>query len=297
MSIATPVSRSCGPPRGYLALAVLLAICAVLTAVPGRPFAAETRIVATRIEVHQELLRLSAVHHFSISGLEATRGVVAEGGVGDLASRLANLLAGFNHAAVFAPSGRLEHVTIVNAKQRSAKTDRASATLVVARDPVDAAATAVRDEVDDIMRRLLGSEASNAVVSSYFGRRRHPLNRQPHMHQGIDIAVAAKTPVHAVADGTVVAFGVGRDFGRFVRLRHDGGIETIYAHLGGFVRGMRTGRTVRQGDIIGEVGSTGLSTGPHLHYEVLVRSRNIDPLLPATVAVTRVSASKGAARP
>ncbi len=126
-------------------------------------------------------------------------------------------------------------------------------------------------------RSLLKTPIEAARVSSGFGMRRHPILGYSKMHRGIDFAAPTGTPVKASGDGVVVMAGRNGGYGNYVRIRHTDSFETAYAHLNGFAKGLSDGDAVRQGQIIGYVGSTGLSTGPHLHYEILVDGERIDP--------------------
>ena len=128
-----------------------------------------------------------------------------------------------------------------------------------------------------LRRSFLRTPLDGARVSSGFGMRSHPVLGFNRMHQGIDFAAPTGTPVYAAADGIVVTAKREGGYGLMVRLRHAGGTETRYAHLSRFGRGMTAGRRVRQGDVIGAVGSTGMSTGPHLHYEVIAQGRAVNP--------------------
>jgi murein DD-endopeptidase MepM/ murein hydrolase activator NlpD len=98
------------------------------------------------------------------------------------------------------------------------------------------------------------------------------------MHRGTDFAAPTGTPILAAGDGTVVRAGPFSSFGNYVRIRHANGYETAYAHMSRFARGMRVGARVNQGQVIGYVGTTGRSTGPHLHYEVLRRGEQVNPM-------------------
>jgi murein DD-endopeptidase MepM/ murein hydrolase activator NlpD len=97
------------------------------------------------------------------------------------------------------------------------------------------------------------------------------------MHQGIDFAAPSGTPVYAAGEGTIISAKRERGYGLIVRIRHANGVQTRYAHLSRFGRNIASGRRVRQGSVIGAVGSTGMSTGPHLHYEVVVNGRAVNP--------------------
>ncbi|MGI9337224.1 MAG: M23 family metallopeptidase [Gammaproteobacteria bacterium] len=115
-------------------------------------------------------------------------------------------------------------------------------------------------------------------ISSRFGRRKHPVLKKWRAHKGVDYAAPTGTPVRATADGEIVRLRKERGYGNVVFIKHYDIYTTVYGHLHGFAKGMRRGRKVRQGDIIGYVGSTGLSTGPHLHYEFRIRGVHKDPL-------------------
>ena len=114
------------------------------------------------------------------------------------------------------------------------------------------------------------------VISSLYGGRTGPINGGFDWHPGLDIAVDIGTPVYAAAMGTVEVAGWNGGYGQFVKIRHGNGYESAYGHMSGIA--VTTGQQVRKGEIIGFVGSTGYSTGPHLHFEVFVDGENIDPL-------------------
>lgn len=128
-----------------------------------------------------------------------------------------------------------------------------------------------------LRRSFLRTPLDGARVTSRFGMRSHPILGFTRMHRGVDFAAPTGTPVYAAANGTVISAKRERGYGLIVRLRHAGGVETRYAHLSRFARAMRPGRQVRQGAVIGAVGSTGMSTGPHLHYEVVANGRHVNP--------------------
>ncbi|MCX6842571.1 MAG: heavy metal translocating P-type ATPase [candidate division WOR-3 bacterium] len=114
-------------------------------------------------------------------------------------------------------------------------------------------------------------------VSSFFGRRPHPIRRVIRQHSGLDYVAPSGTPVEAVADGRVTSAGRSGGYGKLVEVGHAGGYSTRYGHLSGFGDGIKRGAAVVQGQVIGYVGSTGLSTGPHLHYEVRKSGSAVDP--------------------
>src|SRR5207244_10698735 len=115
-------------------------------------------------------------------------------------------------------------------------------------------------------------------VATRSGVRCHPLFHMWRAHEGVDFAAAYGTPVRATADGMVIRAGRAEGgYGNMIELRHANGIRTRYGHLSAFARGLHLGERVEQGETIGYAGSTGLSTGPHLHYEFLVNGRATNP--------------------
>ena len=127
-------------------------------------------------------------------------------------------------------------------------------------------------------KALMKTPINGARLSSRYGRRRHPILGYTRMHRGVDFAAPRGTPIYAAGNGTVTYAGRKGGYGNYIRIRHNGRYATAYAHLKGFKRGVRKGRRVTQGTVIGYVGSTGRSTGPHLHYEVHVNGRQANPL-------------------
>ena len=125
---------------------------------------------------------------------------------------------------------------------------------------------------------LMRKPMSSGTFRSGFGMRRHPILGYTRMHSGVDWAARTGTPIMASGNGVVEKAEWKSGYGRHIRIRHANGYESTYSHMSGFARGISAGVRVRQGQIIGYVGSTGLSTGPHLHYEVLVNNRNVDPM-------------------
>ncbi|MBR0754901.1 M23 family metallopeptidase [Bradyrhizobium jicamae] len=125
---------------------------------------------------------------------------------------------------------------------------------------------------------LVRKPVANAIMRSGFGGRRHPILGYTRMHTGVDWATAYGTPIFASGTGVVEKVGWEGGYGKYVRLKHNNGYETAYGHMSAFAKGMEIGKRVRQGQVIGFVGSTGASTGPHVHYEILVNGRFVDPL-------------------
>jgi len=124
---------------------------------------------------------------------------------------------------------------------------------------------------------LMKTPVDGARISSRFGRRFHPVLGYTRMHKGIDFAVPSGTPVMAAGGGVVTYAAYTRGFGNLVILTHSNGYSTAYGHLSRFASGMKKGARVRQGQIVAYSGSTGISTGPHLHYEVRVNGAQVNP--------------------
>jgi murein DD-endopeptidase MepM/ murein hydrolase activator NlpD len=125
---------------------------------------------------------------------------------------------------------------------------------------------------------LVRKPVNDAIMRSGFGGRRHPILGYVKMHTGVDWATAYGTPIFASGNGIVEKVGPEGGYGKYVRLKHNNGYETAYGHMSAFAKGMEIGKRVRQGQVIGFVGSTGQSTGPHVHYEILVNGRFVDPM-------------------
>ncbi len=130
-----------------------------------------------------------------------------------------------------------------------------------------------------IKRQFLRSPLTYRRITSYFTNRRfHPILRVYRPHHGIDYAAPYGTPVSSVADGIVIYAGWKGGYGKFVQIRHANGYVSGYGHLSRIKRGIHRGKRVKQGEVIGYVGSTGLSTGPHLHFEIKFNGRYVNPL-------------------
>jgi len=128
-----------------------------------------------------------------------------------------------------------------------------------------------------VRKALMLTPIDGARISSGFGMRRHPILGFSRMHKGLDFAAPTGTPIMAAGDGVVVEAGRKGNFGITVVLRHPNEYRTLYAHMSRIARGITPGVRVKQGQVIGYVGSTGMSTGPHLHYEVLYRGKHVNP--------------------
>ena len=125
---------------------------------------------------------------------------------------------------------------------------------------------------------LMKTPINGARLSSRFGKRRHPISGYTRLHKGTDFAAPTGTPIYAAGNGVVERASRYGGYGHYIRIRHAKGYKTAYAHLSRYGRGIKAGRSVRQGDVIGYVGSTGASTGPHLHYEVYKNGRAVDAM-------------------
>mgnify|MGYP003324449106 CR=1 FL=1 len=127
-------------------------------------------------------------------------------------------------------------------------------------------------------RTIMKTPINGARLSSGYGNRKHPILGYTKMHRGLDFAAPSGTPVFAAGDGVVEKAGWNGSYGRYIRIRHTGTYKTAYAHLSGINKNVRVGKRVSQGKIIGFVGSSGRSTGPHLHYEVLRNNKQVNPM-------------------
>ena len=127
-----------------------------------------------------------------------------------------------------------------------------------------------------IVKSLMKTPINGARLSSKFGMRKHPILGYNKMHRGTDFAAPSGTPIMASGSGTVTRARWCGGGGNCVKIKHNSTYQTIYAHMKNFAKGIKEGKKVRQGQIIGYVGSTGLSTGPHLHYEVIVNGKKVN---------------------
>jgi len=118
----------------------------------------------------------------------------------------------------------------------------------------------------------------NARISSPFGKRRHPIYRDVRIHWGVDYAAPRNSLVYAAGDGVVLSAKYNGGYGNYIKIRHNSEFSTAYGHMQKFAKGIKPGVRVKQGQVIGYVGSTGRSTGPHLHYEVVKNGKRVNPL-------------------
>ncbi|MCE7887498.1 MAG: peptidase M23 [Alphaproteobacteria bacterium PRO2] len=128
-----------------------------------------------------------------------------------------------------------------------------------------------------IRKTLMKTPIDGARISSGFGLRRHPVLGYNKMHKGVDFAAPTGTPIYAAGDGILEYAGRFSSYGNYIRIRHNSQLKTAYAHMHRLGKGMKVGARVSQGDVIGYVGTTGRSTGPHLHYEVMLNNKQVNP--------------------
>jgi murein DD-endopeptidase MepM/ murein hydrolase activator NlpD len=129
-----------------------------------------------------------------------------------------------------------------------------------------------------LKRLVLGKPVADGDLRSGFGMRRHPIFRSSRMHTGVDWSARFGAPILSAAYGTVIKAEWAAGYGRRVEIQHADNVVSAYSHMSRFSVGIEPGTQVRQGQVIGFVGSTGLATGPHLHYEVLVNGHFVDPM-------------------
>ena len=139
------------------------------------------------------------------------------------------------------------------------------------------------------IKSLKRTPINNAKVTSNFSSgRKHPILGFTRAHKGVDFRAPTGTPIPAAGAGRVIARGFNRGHGNYVKIRHNGTFETLYAHMSKFAKGVNVGTAVRQGQIIGYAGSTGMSTGPHLHYEVIKNGTHVNPLTVKLPAISNL---------
>lgn len=142
------------------------------------------------------------------------------------------------------------------------------------------------------IKSLKRTPINNAKITSKFsGGRKHPVLGFTRAHKGVDFRAPTGTPIPAAGAGRVIARSFNRGHGNFVKIRHNGTFETLYAHMSKFAKGVNVGTVVRQGQIIGYAGSTGLSTGPHLHYEVIKNGVHVNPMTVKLPAIDNLDAA------
>lgn len=139
------------------------------------------------------------------------------------------------------------------------------------------------------IKSLKRTPINNAKITSNFSRKRkHPVLGFTRAHKGVDFRASTGTPIPAAGAGRVIARSYNRGHGNFVKIRHNGSFETLYAHMSRFAKGVNVGTNVRQGQTIGYVGSTGYSTGPHLHYEIIKDGVHVNPMTVKLPAISNL---------
>lgn len=142
------------------------------------------------------------------------------------------------------------------------------------------------------IKSLKRTPINNARVTSSFSyRRKHPVLGYTRAHKGVDFRASTGTPIPAAGAGRVVARGYNSGHGNYIKLRHNASFETLYAHMSKFAKGVVVGTTVKQGQTIGYVGSTGLSTGPHLHYEIIKDGKHVNPMTVKLPAISNLGSA------
>ncbi len=139
------------------------------------------------------------------------------------------------------------------------------------------------------IKSLKRTPINNArVTSSFSTRRKHPVLGYTRAHKGVDFRASTGTPIPSAGAGRVVARGYNSGHGNYIKIRHNASYETLYAHMSRFAKGVVVGTTVKQGQTIGYVGSTGLSTGPHLHYEIIKDGKHVNPMTVKLPAISNL---------
>ena len=141
----------------------------------------------------------------------------------------------------------------------------------------DGVADYYREDGRSLKRTLMQTPIDGARISSGFGMRHHPVLGYNKMHKGVDFAASRGTPIYAAGDGVIKKAERLGGYGNYVRIKHNNGLETAYAHMKKYASGIKAGVRVKQGQVIGYVGTTGRSTGPHLHFEVLKDGKQVNP--------------------
>lgn len=207
---------------------------------------------------------------------------------------LAHKLERFDHIVIHGTDGQVERILILGAKKAAPVALNGSGGGKGVNGVKKAALPGRLDRspAQALLKpgmRPLRWPLDNTLVTSGYGPRRHPILGGSRNHLGVDLRASSGTPIRAAADGVVMFKGHRGSYGRYIRLRHDLGLETAYGHMKGYAKSVGAGSRVRRGDIIGYVGSSGLSTGPHLHFEVIMDGRQVDPLQVAPPAIRWVS--------
>lgn len=232
------------------------------------------------ILLSDQLERIAQQRGITFKGLNKSFGVPApRDGEADW-DRLGLALSKFSYTVVHTPNGTVTKLVIIGPKPR--------ATVLAAPIPrrrPDLAAAPVATPVNGVgptsakqlQRAILAAPPDKVRISSRYGRRRHPVLGYTRQHRAIDFAAPAGTPIKAPADGQVVRAGRNGAYGNYIRIDHGGGYQTAYGHLQRIAANAGEAARVRAGQVIGYVGSTGRSTGPHLHYELWINGQPVNP--------------------
>ncbi len=272
-------------------LMISAALATMALVVAALPDSGAWAAAAERPSAASTIKRISAPKGTEIEGLGGSISHVTA--PGDWRHRIDDLKR-FNHTVVYGPNGEILRVIVLGPKKPPPPVPRAKPIRAAfALDTKLSGDTKMPDRGPTLLKpgmRPLGWPVAGAAIGSGFGVREHPILGGPRPHRGVDLPAPSGTPVRAAADGTIRFRGRNGNYGRFIRLDHGFGLETAYGHLRGYAKDLRRGTRVRRGEVIGYVGSSGLSTGPHLHYEVRMNGRAVDPLpfLPAAPRWVRV---------
>jgi murein DD-endopeptidase MepM/ murein hydrolase activator NlpD len=140
-----------------------------------------------------------------------------------------------------------------------------------------------------VKKALLRTPIDGARINSGFGNRKHPIQGYTKMHKGVDFGAPTGTPIMAAGDGVVERCSKYAGYGNYVCIRHNGNTKTAYAHLSRYAKGMSVGKKVRQGEVIGYVGATGQTTGPHLHFELIQNGKHVNPQKVTQLPTTKLT--------
>lgn len=142
---------------------------------------------------------------------------------------------------------------------------------------IDEAPQYFSEDGNSVKRNLLKTPMNVARISSHFGNRKHPIQGYTKMHRGVDFAAPVGTPIYSAGDGVITELGWKSGYGKFVLVKHSSTLSTAYAHASRFAKNLKIGSRIKQGQVIAYVGTTGNSTGPHLHYEVRINGKQVNP--------------------
>ncbi|MCL2566686.1 MAG: peptidoglycan DD-metalloendopeptidase family protein [Alphaproteobacteria bacterium] len=143
-----------------------------------------------------------------------------------------------------------------------------------------------------VVKTLVKTPINNARLSSSFGLRTHPVMGYTAVHKGVDFAAPTGTPIYASGVGTIEMMYRSASYGNYIRIRHNPYLSSAYAHMSGFAKGLKVGDKVSQWQLIGYVGATGIATGPHLHYEILINGKQVNPLTVKMPSAMKLDADK-----